>query len=345
VIGSLASPAHIHDGEGGPLRYAEANKTTIPRWQVGVPPEGLGTGGVVAFTESELIAARTGGLLALGFNEAMRGPLPRSQEVHIALPAYRGKRLVPVLAWLAVERLVMPRGRVAWSMTKQQGPDSVRAVLDGLGWNLDRQRAGRVVRLHGEAPAAAALPLPRGFTADLGRRSGVDLVADYGVFSPDRLDEGTALLLDIALREPPVSRVADIGVGYGALAIGLVLNGIAPSAVGTDVDAIALWLSEENARSNSVPLDLALSSDPMAAAPTPLTVVNVPTHIDAAETAAFMASLVERARHGRLLIVVHASLEGRYVRYLSSHGPLQRHPGPAHVVLELGSSVGIESRA
>ena len=106
-----------------------------------------------------------------------------------------------------------------------------------------------------------------------------------------------------------------------------------------------MWLSEENARSNSVPLDLALSSDPMAAAPTPLTVVNVPTHIDAAETAAFMASLVQRARHGRLLIVVHASLEGRYVRYLSSHGPLQRHPGPAHVVLELGSSVGIESRA
>jgi len=113
-----------HDGDG---------ETTIPRWQVGVPPEGLGQTGVVAFTESELIAARTGGLLALGFNEAVRGPLPRAHEVHIALPAYRGKRLVPVLAWLAVEHLVVPGGRVVWSMTKQQGPDSVRAVLGGLG--------------------------------------------------------------------------------------------------------------------------------------------------------------------------------------------------------------------
>jgi len=273
----------------------------------------------------------------------VRGPLPRSQDVHIALPAYRGKRLVPVLAWMAVERLAVPGGHVVWSMTKQQGPDSVRAILNDLGWNLDRRRAGRSVRLYGEAPATAALPPPRTFTADLGRWSGVGLAADYGVFSPDRLDDGTALLLDIALGEPPVSRVADIGVGYGALAIGLVLNGVAPSAVGTDVDAIALWLSERNARSSSVPLELALTSNPMAAPPTSLTVANVPTHIDAAETASFMAGLKERARQGRLLIVVHASLEERYARYLSSHGPLRRHPGPAHVVLELGSSLGVES--
>jgi 16S rRNA G1207 methylase RsmC len=320
------------------MEGAVDDEPSIRRWYVGLPPGGLEQhDGLVAFTEQELVAGRRTAALALGFHEAAGGCPPRSPEVHIAVPAYRGKRLVPLLAWMAVERLAAPGGLVIWSMTKQQGPNSVRAFLEGLGWDLDRKGGGGSVRLSGRAPAGATLPEPHRFTADLGARPGVRLAADFGVFSPERIDDGTALLLDVALGEAPVSRVADIGVGYGALAIGLVLNGVASSAVGTDVDAIALWLAEQNARTNAVPLELILTADPLDAGPASLTVANVPTHIDAASTTSFMAGLAQHARHGRLLIVVHAALERRYLRYLSPHGPVQRYPGPAHVVLGIGS--------
>jgi len=84
-----------------------------------------------------------------------------------------------------------------------------------------------------------------------------------------------------------------------------------------------------------VPLALACTPDPAAIDPTPLTVCNVPTHIDRHDTERFMASLAGRARQGRLLAVVHASLEARYTRHLEAHGlRVGRHPGPAHVVLE-----------
>lgn len=89
------------------------------------------------------------------------------------------------------------------------------------------------------------------------------------MFSPERLDDGTELLLSVALHHRPVARVADIGVGYGALAIGLVLNGVAGSAIGTDVDAIALWLAGQNARHHGVSLALRLTPDLATSNPRP----------------------------------------------------------------------------
>jgi hypothetical protein len=114
-----------------------------------------------------------------------------------------------------------------------------------------------------------------------------------------------------------------------------VLGGTARSAIATDTDCVALWLARENARACGVPLELTCSDEPGAIAPTPLTVCNVPTHVDRAGTERLMAALAARARHGRLLAVVHASLEARYTRHLEAAGRrVGRHPGPAHVVLE-----------
>jgi 16S rRNA G1207 methylase RsmC len=163
----------------------------------------------------------------------------------------------------------------------------------------------------------------------------LDFAADFGVFSPGHVDEGTRLLLEVALRGPAAPVVADIGIGYGPLATGIVANGIAERAVGTDIDALALWLALRNADANGVPLSVECSADPGAVPPTPLTVCNVPTHIDAARSAALMAGLLARARSGRLLAVVHASLAERYARYFAEAGlsPV-RHPGPQHVVFD-----------
>jgi 16S rRNA G1207 methylase RsmC len=307
----------------------------VDRWHIGLPPSGLVPGdGLVAFSASEVASAHAAGAPAIGFHEVGSSPLPKAGRIEVRLPAYRGMSLVPVLSWLAV-RLARSDAVAAWYLDKQQGPDSIRVLLEGLGWRLERDRRGRVVRLFGVQPPSAVLPAPRRFTTTIAGRE-VELAADYGVFSPEHVDDGTALLLDVALRQPPAGEVADIGVGYGPLAIGLLLGGVAGAAVATDVDCIALWLAAENARACGVSLTLACTPDPSAIGPTPLTVCNVPTHINSHETGRFMAALAGRARHGRLLAVVHASLEARYTRHVEAAGlQVGRHEGRSHVVLDV----------
>lgn len=223
---------------------------------------------------------------------------------------------------------------MSWYLGRKQGADSVRKLLAGLGWVLRKERYGRDVRLTGSPPAEAPLPGPAGFTARLGARSAW-LAADYGVFSPGRIDDGTALLLDVALSHGPVEAVADIGVGYGPLAIGIVLNSAAGAGIGTDVDCVALWLAGRNAGDLGVPLSLVPTQDPASVPPTPLTVCNIPTHINASQSARLMTGLARRAEQGTLLVVVHSSLEGRYERHLATRRlRLTRHAGPAHVVIE-----------
>ncbi len=303
-------------------------------WHVGRAPEGAGRNtGVVALAAGE--RAQDGPVVPLF--DALDGVARRAPRVEITLPVYRGKALVRLLGWLAVHRLAEPGAEISWWMTKRQGPASIQRMLAESGWRLEKERGGGgLVRLRGTGPEDAedeGAPVPRSFAARVGARE-LTFSADYGVFSPERVDDGTDLLLQVALDGPPVSRLADIGVGYGALAVGLVANGVAGSAVGTDVDAIALWLARENARRAGVELTPLLSAEPADAEPTPLTVCNVPTHLDADETRAFMASLVARGRAGRLLAVVHASLERRYAAHLAPLGALRTHPGPSHVVFE-----------
>ena len=306
---------------------------SVSAWHVGLPAAFAPGDRVVAFSAAELERARAAGVPALGFHEAVAAPPEPGCAVEVHLPPYRGHAFVPVLAWLAA-RLAAGVAPVSWYATRQQGPDSIRALLEGAGWTLERDRSRGMVRLRGAPPAEPERPDPRRFTALLGGRR-VELAADYGVFSPDRVDAGTALLLEVALGRPPVDRVADVGVGYGALAIGLVLGEAAGAALATDVDCVALWLAGENAALCGVPLDLSCTPDPAAIGATALTVCNVPTHIDRGATARFMAALAGRARGGRLLAVVHASLEARYTRHLEAGGlRVRRHPGPAHVVLE-----------
>lgn len=278
----------------------------------------------------------------LGFHQAMADPPPAAaQRVTITLPVYRGRSFVPVLAWLVATRLAAPGAEVTWQLDKQQGPDSIQRLLGSLGWRLTQTRHGSRQRwLTGQPPAPdprdpPRLPEPRSFTTTIGAAE-LTLAADFGVFSPTEIDAGTRLLLDVALRGPAARTLADIGTGYGPLAIGLLRNGIAQRAVATDVDCIALWLAQRNAAaSEHSPVQAVWSADPGTAEPTDLTVCNVPTHINAEQTAALLTGLLRRAQDGRLLTVVHASLEARYTRYFTAAGfrPV-RHQGPQHVVLD-----------
>ncbi len=137
------------------------------------------------------------------------------------------------------------------------------------------------------------------------------------MFSPRKIDDGTLLLFNTVLnRTYPVDVVADVGVGYGPLAIGLVRAGLASQAVASDVDCIALWLAELNANRAGVSVTLKCTPSPMAVPMTPLTVCNVPTHIDTLASKRLMHQLLGRAVDARLQFVVHTSLEQRYAHYI-----------------------------
>jgi 16S rRNA G1207 methylase RsmC len=260
---------------------------------------------------------------------AGRASLAADVEVEIAPPSYRGKRLLPVLSWLVTHQ---PARRALWRFERRLGADYARRSLEPLGWELSVERAGRWLLLRSAVPPAHELPPPRSFETP----GGLVFEADYGVFSPGGIDAGSAALLEVA-REvvAPVDTVADVGVGYGAVAISLVASGRARRAVGTEVDSIAAWLAERNARAAGVSLELALDPDPLSIEPTELTVSNVPTHLAAGPSAVLMSALAERARDGRLLAVVHAGLADRYAAHLERAGlAVTRHPRGEHVVLE-----------
>jgi 16S rRNA G1207 methylase RsmC len=316
-----------------------AGDTSVRRWHLGLPETFAADDGVVGYSFGELASAAPYVAQVRGIHDVLADPSPpQVSQVEVHLPSYRPNTLVHVVAWLAA-RMAEPGAEVRWPLAKRQGPDSVLRLLEAGGWKLEKKKAGKLVVLHGSPPAANGLeppgpPEPASFEVRLGARE-VSLRADYGVFSPRQVDDGTLALLDVALRQQPVDVVADIGIGYGPLAIGLVLNGVAGSAVGTDVDGLAVWLAGRNAAELGVPLSLTCDPDPLSVPMTPLTVCNIPTHIQVSDSAQLMAGLVTRSQHGKVLAVVHESLRERYARYFEAAGKaLAYHRGEHHVILE-----------
>jgi 16S rRNA G1207 methylase RsmC len=310
------------------------NRAPVRRWHVGLPETPEREDGIVGFTASDLAAAAARSSEVRGLHDVLSDDdPPAAPQVDIHLPTYRPRTLVPLLAWLA-PRLAEPHAEISWYLDKRQGPKTVQRLLEEAGWHLETERRGRQVRLKGTPTRTQPRPEPARFLARLGPHEAM-LRADYGVFSPHQVDEGTALLLDVVLTHRAVEVVADIGVGYGPLAIGLVLNSVGAAAVGTEVDCLAMWLAQQNAADLHVPLDLVCDPDPLRVPMTPLTVCNVPTHINAAESARLMTGLVKRAEFGKVFAVVHASLAGRYARQFEAAGlRVVHHPGTHHVVLE-----------
>jgi methyltransferase family protein len=305
----------------------------VERWTVGgeSAPE---AGKVVA-----LRALAGAGDWAVPFHEvAAAHTSQRAPEVEVRVPGYRGKRLLPVLSWLVTGRLALPGASASWRVERRHGPGPAQQALAPLGWRLRPERSGRWLLLHGTVPEPHELPPPRSFGAGVGART-LRFEADYGVFSAEAVDPGSALLLEVASGLPAVKAIADVGTGYGALAICLLVTGRATRAAGTEVDSIAAWLAERNAAAAGVELRVRLDPDPLSVERTPLTVCNVPTHLDAAHSAALMRALAARARDGGLVTVVHARLEDRYRRHLELPGlRVSRHAGGEHVVLEAVAS-------
>lgn len=83
-----------------------------------------------------------------------------------------------------------------------------------------------------------------------GRR--VALTTARGVYSPDRLDPGTAVLLAGAPDPSPTGDLLDIGCGWGPISITLALRSPEARVWGVDVNRRALDLARGNARAAGV---------------------------------------------------------------------------------------------
>lgn len=78
-----------------------------------------------------------------------------------------------------------------------------------------------------------------------GRR--VQVSTGSGTFSPTRLDQGTAVLLDRVPAPPATGDVLDLGCGWGPIALALALSSPGATVWAVDVNERALDLTRDNA--------------------------------------------------------------------------------------------------
>jgi 16S rRNA (guanine1207-N2)-methyltransferase len=79
-----------------------------------------------------------------------------------------------------------------------------------------------------------------------------ELVTAGGVFSPERIDTGTAVLLGSVPAPPPGGNLLDLGCGWGPIALTLGLESPRATVWAVDVNERALDLVRENAQRMSI---------------------------------------------------------------------------------------------
>jgi 16S rRNA (guanine1207-N2)-methyltransferase len=87
-------------------------------------------------------------------------------------------------------------------------------------------------------PGAVDLVLP-----DLHLR----LETDRGMFSPDRVDPGTRILLETVPAPPATGDLLDLGCGYGPIALTMAMRSPGATVHGVDVNRRAIGLARRNA--------------------------------------------------------------------------------------------------
>jgi 16S rRNA (guanine1207-N2)-methyltransferase len=87
----------------------------------------------------------------------------------------------------------------------------------------------------------------RTITATLAGRE-LSLTTASGVFSPERVDPGTAVLLAGTPRPPAVGDLLDVGCGWGPITLSLALSSPDSTVWAVDVNERVLDLVRENAR-------------------------------------------------------------------------------------------------
>jgi 16S rRNA (guanine1207-N2)-methyltransferase len=158
-------------------------------------------------------------------------------------------------------------------------------------------------------PATVPLVLP-----DLS----LELATDRGMFSPERVDPGTRLLLlEAPAPDPSVRHILDLGCGYGPIAVAAARR--APDAVvwAVDTNERAVDLCRTNADQagvgNRVHALVVPTEDPLAGVPTDvrfdLIWSNPPIRVGKARLHVLLASALDQlSSEGTAVLVVHKHL-------------------------------------
>jgi len=172
-------------------------------------------------------------------------PEPESGDMVILAAGRERLRLFRDLQDLAAR--VGENGRVALFGTKRDGMIPAEALLREHGRvTLSLQRGGArlliVAPLAGEPDWNLETP-PDHFNVEA-RAVRLRVRALPGVFSWNRLDEGSAFLLD-SLKVREGDRLLDLGCGNGVVAAALLTEGVVSSATLCDSDALAVEAAED----------------------------------------------------------------------------------------------------
>ena len=113
-----------------------------------------------------------------------------------------------------------------------------------MGAPSDRDHEPKGEHYFSDAPSSRSRPRTVRLTA---RGHDVRLTTDRGTFSPDRIDPGTAFLLERAPAPPATGRFLDVGCGYGPIAVVLALESPEADVVAVDVNERSRALTAANA--------------------------------------------------------------------------------------------------
>ncbi len=107
-------------------------------------------------------------------------------------------------------------------------------------------RDGPVTDGHYFSSAPSGPLRARRIAVSLGGRE-FEVTTAGGVFSPDHVDAGTRVLLDVAPPPPESGHLLDLGCGWGPIALTLALSSPAATVWAVDVNERALELTRRNA--------------------------------------------------------------------------------------------------
>jgi 16S rRNA (guanine1207-N2)-methyltransferase len=244
----------------------------------------------------------------------------------VALPLPKGRKLARRLLVQAQEAL-RTEGQLYMAGANDQGVQSVIKDAEELfgsarvlGYKKGNRVALAVKRLPHDPPAWASEPgIAPGswyeFAAEV-RGSPYRFRSLPGVFSYDRVDPGTTLLLS-TLQIAPKSRVLDMGCGYGIIGLAAARAGAAAVDL-VDADLLAVASAGENIAGNAIVNARALPSDIFSAVrgeTYDLIASNPPFHVGQAVdydvAHAFIADARQALRLGGQLVIV----ANRFIRY------------------------------